>query len=419
MTKYQISSLASINEKTYSINTLPEEIEYLETADICNNQIISTTILNKNVDKIPSRARRSIKKNSIIYSTVRPNLKHYGIILNPGKNLVVSTGFVTIDPNEQIIYPYYLFLKITEAKITEYLHQIAQTSVSSYPSISSTDIETLEIDVTHTLDEQRRIGIIFESIQQKISINTKIFIELESLAKTIYDYWFLQFEFPNEKGKPYRSSGGKMVWNEALKREVPEGWEVKPISDIVFSKRETISHLEIPENGKYVGLEHIPRKHVILEDYGSPEELESSKVIAKDGDILFGKIRPYFHKVSITPWDVYCSSDTLVFNSINEIEYAFSVFTLFSENFVTFATKCGNNGSKMPRAEWSSMKDYPVIMPLSKDTVVQFNELILPMINKMKELVKENRDLAALRDFLLPMLMNGQVTFKDEKECPA
>ena len=155
-----------------------------------------------------------MKNDTIVYSSVRPRLCHFGILKDIPKNTVVSTGFITIDAKEEKIDPYYLYYLLTTNDKIEYISNIADTAVSSYPSINPSDIENMEINIIDDLEQQREIVAILKSIDKKIENNNKINEELESMEKTIYDYWFLQFEFPNEEGKPYKSNGGKMVWNE-------------------------------------------------------------------------------------------------------------------------------------------------------------------------------------------------------------
>ena len=213
MKKYRIKDICDTNQNTLSSKNEITEIEYLDTGSITENMILETQILKR--ECAPSRAQRLVKNNTIIYSSVRPNLKHYGILKNPPSNFIVSTGFITLDiKNEMMkeIEPEYLFYLLTQNNITYYLHSIGQNSVSSYPSINSSDIENLSFSFPD-LSEQQRIAKILSTIDAKIELNKKISRELEAMAKELYDYWFVQFDFPNEQGKPYKSSGGKMVWN--------------------------------------------------------------------------------------------------------------------------------------------------------------------------------------------------------------
>ena len=211
MLKVKIKDILNSNEKT--INPFNYDfIYYLDTSNITRNFIQDIPKLDPKKDTIPSRARRSVKRNTVIYSLVRPNLEHYGIIRNPLKNMIVSTGFVTLDVKDPTTFDSdYVYYNLTQKKHTDYLHTIACNNVSSYPSINPSDIEEMKVDIEPNIEKQKKISKILLSLDQKIELNQKINLELEKIAKTLYNYWFVQFDFPDEFGRPYKSSGGKMV----------------------------------------------------------------------------------------------------------------------------------------------------------------------------------------------------------------
>ena len=135
--------------------------------------------------------------------------------------MIVSTGFTTIDIiNPDEVDAQYLYYALTKNDITAYLSMIAENSVSSYPSINPSDIGKIELQLPD-LPTQKKIADVLSYIDDKIALNNKTNTELENMAKTIYDYWFTQFDFPDKNGHPYKTSGGQMVYNETLKREIP------------------------------------------------------------------------------------------------------------------------------------------------------------------------------------------------------
>jgi type I restriction enzyme S subunit len=230
----KLSDICNFNQATISSAERDAKILYIDTSSITENRInFVQELLLKDA---PSRAQRKVESNTIVYSLVRPNLRHYGILNEPPSNTVVSTGFVTIDIKKEYakdIDPYYLYLCITQRSVTNYLNDIACNSVSAYPSILPKDIANLSFDVP-SMEEQRKLSSIIKAIDTKISLNEAINRNLEAMAKQLYDYWFVQFDFPDENGRPYKSSGGKMVWNEKLKREIPEGWHCGSLLDIAI-----------------------------------------------------------------------------------------------------------------------------------------------------------------------------------------
>ncbi len=246
------------------------------------------------------------------------------------------------------------------------------------------------------------------------------------MAKTIYDYWFVQFDFPisaayaasvgqpEVEGKPYKSSGGKMVWSEELKREVPEGWEVKKLHQIVSVKKDILQTNNLFSDTAYIGLEHIPRKSFNLSTWEIVNKIDSAKFKFEKHDILFGKIRPYFHKVGICLTSGITSVDCIVLRAKNKEYKGLILQTVFSDEFVDVATN-SSTGSKMPRADWNILKDYFVINP-NNDLLIKFNNFSNDIFDTMGNLVFENQKLTELRNWLLPMLMNGQVRVGDGED---
>ena len=181
----RISDIAKCNTSTYSLKENWSEICYLDTGNLTMNRISCLQIINTACDIIPSRARRKVKDSSILFSTVRPDQLHFGIISKPQNNLLVSTGFAVIDVNTTVVNPYYVYIFLTQAGIIAKLQNIAENSTSAYPSITPNDIMELEIDLP-SINEQSRIANIFQSIDRKISINATINDNLEQQMHLIF-----------------------------------------------------------------------------------------------------------------------------------------------------------------------------------------------------------------------------------------
>jgi type I restriction enzyme S subunit len=275
---------------------------------------------------------------------------------------------------------------------------------------------------------QKRIAKVLSTLDAKIELNRRINGELEGMAKLLYDYWFVQFDFPMSSaaaaamgrpdlaGKPYRASGGKMVYQEELKREIPDGWEVKPLSAVCHQIRESVSPSAVDPTTPYVGLEHVPRRQFFLNKWETSHAVTSLKNQFKKGDILFGKLRPYFHKVVRSPIDGICSSELLVLRAKKANFEALIGSILFSDTFVEFTSNQWG-GSKMPRADWKRMREYTFACPPNEE-IEDFQNCILKLWNLAAIRDVENQHLTTLRDWLLPMLMNGQVTVRDPASAP-
>ncbi|MDW2982635.1 restriction endonuclease subunit S [Rhodanobacter sp. KK11] len=281
--------------------------------------------------------------------------------------------------------------------------QGSQTKFLTMPILTSLAV------AKRNLTEQRRAVAILSALDAKIDLNHRINAELEALAKTIYDYWFVQFDFPDAHGRPYKSSGGAMVWNDTLKREIPAGWEAAPLSRLVEEVKDGVTPNAFDTTTPYIGLEHIARKSIVLSAWATADRATSNKITFRKGDILFGKIRPYFHKVALAMMEGIVSTDAIVMRPRQRGLAAFALETIFSDRFVETAT-ASSTGSKMPRADWKVMRNYGVAIPGKSSSVADgYQKLFDGIASKIENNVRQNRELTQLRDWLLPLLMNGQV----------
>ena len=171
--RIRLGDACKTNTDSYSLKEGWKFVNYLDTGNITDNRIDSVQYIDIKNEKLPSRARRKVKKNSIIYSTVRPNQRHFGIIKSQPENFLVSTGFVVIDVDSSVLDADFLYYFLTQTAFVETLHAIAEQSTSAYPSIKSADIENLEIEIPD-LNTQKKIADVLRSLDRKITQNTKI-----------------------------------------------------------------------------------------------------------------------------------------------------------------------------------------------------------------------------------------------------
>ncbi|NLW34389.1 MAG: restriction endonuclease subunit S, partial [Syntrophorhabdus aromaticivorans] len=218
---------------------------------------------------------------------------------------------------------------------------------------------------------------------------------LEQAARLLYKEWFVHLRFPGHEHTPIIDG-------------VPDGWEKKILGDICFEVRETVSPSALEPNTPYIGLEHMARRSITLCEWGQAEQVTSSKHRFCEGEILFGKIRPYFHKVGIALTDGVASSDAIVIRPVHSPLLPLVLMTTSSDRFVAVTAQEMKEGSKMPRADWKQMQQYPVSLP--PDGLLRvFNDFIDPILHQLKTLAFANKRLGAARDLLLPKLMNGEV----------
>jgi type I restriction enzyme S subunit len=207
----------------------------------------------------------------------------------------------------------------------------------------------------------------------------------------------------------YRSRFGRGPTDES---EGPAGWSVRQLGDLAESRMASMPKGKLYEPTSYVGLEHIPRRSLALNAWDTVTQLGSNKLRFCRGDVLFGKIRPYFHKVSIAPFSGTCSADTIVMRSKSEDYWGVVAGLVSSDEFVAHASAT-SNGSKMPRANWRVLREYPVYVP-PPDLARRFTEQFRSITDLQMVLVAQVHNLRQTRDLLLPRLMSGELQLKTD-----
>lgn len=251
---------------------------------------------------------------------------------------------------------------------------------------------------------QQKIAAVLSALDVKIELNQRINAELEAMAKTLYDYWFVQFDFPNEDGKPYKSSGGKMVWNEHLKREIPEGWEVGELNEIAnITMGQSPPGKSYNENGEgmifFQGCTDFGYRFPSVRQFTT-----QPKRLAKKGDILLS-VRAPVGTLNIAKEDCCIGRGLAALNGKdNSTTYLFEVMKYFKQVF----DRRNVNGTTFGSITKDDLFSLKVIKPDEK-ILEQYQEIIQPTFEKQNKLELESQTLTELRDWLLPMLMNGQV----------
>jgi type I restriction enzyme S subunit len=242
---------------------------------------------------------------------------------------------------------------------------------------------------------QRRIAEILSAYDDLIEVNARRIRILEGMAQSVY-----------RETVPAPSLRGA-VETLSTTSPLPEGWEIKKLGDIAKEVRRSIQPSEIDPETPYFGLEHLPRKSLALSDWGKAGDVQSTKLAFKKGEILFGKIRPYFHKVGVGPQNGVASSDTIIIVPKSPEYFGLVLGCVFSEEFVNHATLT-SQGTKMPRANWDVLVKYPVAIP-PKPLLEQFNQTTKDFVDLIQNLLFRNRNLRRTRDLLLPRLVGGEV----------
>lgn len=428
----QIGEISKLNIKSLIQNDFIDNIQYLDTGSITKNKISYLQTFKANTGVTPSRAKRRVKNNTIIYSTVRPNQEHYGFLEHPDANLIVSTGFTTIDIIDENIDPQFVYYLITQKHITDHLHNIGMSAVSSYPSIKPEDLSALEFTIPESLVDQKNIASILSEVDFKIGLNSKINTELEEMAKTLYEYWFVQFDFPDENGKPYKSSGGKMVWSKELRREIPENWAVFSLADLIkeskngdWGKAETV--------GGFIKAYCIRGADINglngIEDFDPPiryiDGAHSNRLLKPDDLIVeisggsptqsTGRMAHASKNVIARLQDRAVCSNFCKAISLKDVKLSYIVNHYWSHLYqsdVFFNFEGKTSGIKNLLFD-QLVKDVMITLPKSNGSIEEFYCIAENIDMAKQNRLLQNQKLAELRDWLLPLLMNGQVTVKN------
>lgn len=265
---------------------------------------------------------------------------------------------------------------------------------AAQPNVSAPVLGSFEFRLP-PLFSQERIADILSGYDDLIENNRRRMTLLEESARLLYNEWFVRLRFPGYE-------------HTCIVDGVPEGWERKTLGDLCREIRELVVPNSLEPDTPYVGLEHIPRRSIALNDWGKVEQVTSSKSRFRAGEILFGKIRPYFHKVGVAFVDGVASSDAIVIRPVDEKLHGLVLMTMSSDKFVAVTAQQMKEGSKMPRADWKQMQAYSVPLPPS-GLLSNFDDVIQPIIAQLKSLTFANQKLRAARDLLLPRLMSGEI----------
>lgn len=290
---------------------------------------------------------------------------------------------------DSIIYPKYLYYYMKSPLFKRQLEFAMIGAVQK--ALTMVMLSKIDINIP-SYSMQVKIANILENIDNEIKVNNSVNSELESMAKTIYDYWFLQFEFPNEEGKPYKSSGGKMVWNEVLKRQIPQYWNVGTLEDLFYIKNgknhQELNDGDVPVYGSGGIMRHVNK---------SLYEGESVLIPRKGtlNNILY---------VNCHFWTV----DTMFYTKMKKNNCA--IYSYYVTKQYDFERM--NTGTGVPSMTSSIVYKLKSVIP-DEITLKKFDEKVQSIYGTIRHNEKENDKLASLRDFLLPLLMNGQVGFKE------
>ena len=328
--------------------------------------------------------------------------------------IFVTDGFL-FEANEQsnIRYVYYC-LKANQSLLGN------MQNGTGIPHVRGDDLKSFQIPLP-PLPVQRRIADVLSAYDDLIENNRRRIAILEETARLAYRKWFggsgakggMRHETIDEpevgrETRDVRRVSSLASHARVLRLTSHAQLRTVTLGEICHEVRRGVSPDAIAPDTPYIGLEHMPRRSISLCEWESAQKITSTKLAFETGDILFGKIRPYFHKVGIAFVDGVASSDAIVIKPNSPELLAYVLMTVSSDAFVAAASQGMKEGSKMPRADWKQLLRYCVVLP-DAETLSAFNKVLNPILAQLKTLCFSIRNLAAARDLLLPRLMKGAV----------
>ena len=369
----RLGSIIKTNQSTFSPKDSWKFVNYLDTGNITMNRIDEIQYIDMTTDQLPSRARRKVKFNNILYSTVRPNQLHYGIIKEQPDNFLVSTGFVVIDVDEEKAVPDYIYYVLTQQEVTEQLHAIAEQSVSAYPSLKPVDIENLEV-LLPDIETQRKVVSILSSIDGKITKNAEINNNLEQQADALYQTFF----------SPKSGTQGKIV-------------TLDEYCSIFTGKKNANASVN---GGKYKFFTCAPEA-LQIDSY----IFDGNAIIVSGNGAYTGRTRFYSGKFDLYQRTYACT----LLDNVNP-DFIFPLYW-FVKLELSKKIMGGTRGSAIP---------YIVMNDLAKFEFIYNEEMFAnytPLFKSLTEAIQanefESENLAQIRDSLLPKLMSGELDVSD------
>jgi type I restriction enzyme S subunit len=346
-------------------------------------------------EKLSELQNYQLGEGEIIFGR-RGDIGACALVTNREEGWLCGTGCIRVNLGDASVDSTFLRYYLSQSKIGEWLENHAVGSTMA--NLNTEIISNIPLDLP-PLPDQRSIAGILGAYDDLITNNRRRIELLEDMATAIFREWFVHYRFPGHEDVKMR---------ETEIGEVPEGWTVKPIGELATSPRSRVDPDKMDADTPYFGLGDMPKESIALSEWGRAEDAGSKKYSFDRGDILFGKIRPYFHKVGPAPVAGICSTDAIVIVPTTDELWGFVLGHVSSDEFVELADQT-SSGTKMPRAKWKILKEeYKVAVP-PPPILQQFNDTIKNLVDQIHNLIYRNHTLRKTRDLLLPRLVSGKV----------
>jgi len=388
----------------------------INTSDVENGIMHDGTLTA--IEDLKGQFKKTVQKGDILFSEIRPANRRFALVTKDDcADYVVSTKLMVLRKYNNEVDLRYFYYCLTNQPFLDMLQRKAENRIGSFPQITFDLLSEYAFPVP-SLSEQEKIANIIFSLDHKIELNKQINDNLEAMAKQLYDYWFVQFDFPNEEGKPYKSSGGAMVWNEKLKREIPQGWSVLSVNDIAASVRGVSYTKEdmVDSNNGVLVLRgnNIQDNHLIYDSNVAyiPSSFVSEDQRIRPLDIIMTMSSGSKEHIGKSAMFQFASEDTFgaFLTKFTAKEHcAYLLFNLFNSQYFKAKIKSIACGTGINNLTNQTFDEIYIVTP-EDELLLEFDKRQSQIFAEIGLIEKSNVELTKQRDELLPLLMNGQAT---------
>jgi len=377
--KYVMNDLANIIDCEHKTAPKVDFSNYysIRTSNISNGKIDYHNANRITKNTFQEWTKRGVPKEGDIILAREAPVGEVGLV-KKGFNTCLGQRTVLIQLESNEVHNLFLLYYLVNPLIKHELKVRSKGSVVAH--LNMKDIRAFQVSLP-SLSEQKAIASVLSSLDDKIDLLQRQNKTLEAMAETLFREWFVE--------------------------GAQEDWEEGVLGDISINVKDGIKVIDIDPTFKYVALEHIDKKQIGLSGFEYATNVGSNKYRFKKGDILYGKLRPYFHKVCFASFSGICSTDILVIRPKNKDLLYFCLFAFFQKEVVDFSN-AGTTGTRMPRTNWKILSSYELKIP-DRKAIAKFNDVVMPCIEKINKNLSQIRTLENLRDTLLPKLMNGKI----------
>jgi len=394
---------------------VPVGVPTIMPVNIGENRIVETGIARITEADADRLSKHRVQVGDIIYSR-RGDVERRALIRKEQEGWLCGTGCLKVRLGKGVSDPLYASFYLGHPEVRAWIVQHAVGA--TMPNLNTSIMESVPF-LLPPLREQQAIACILGALDDKIELNRRRNRTLEAMARAIFQSWFVDFD-PVKAKAAGRTPPGLSPELAALFPDrfedsplgpIPAGWRVGNLGEVAKNPRRGIGAEAIKSGTPYIALEHMPRRSIALSDWTTADAIESNKFEFRRGEILFGKLRPYFHKVGIAPVDGVCSTDILVIVPKQPEWFGFCAEHFSSDAIIQHCDRT-STGTKMPRTNWNDLARFVVAIP-QREVAEAFTKQFKPIIDRIHQGIQESRTLAALRDALLPKLISGELRVPD------